>query len=624
MSSSDSTLVTGSPFSARGPVKGTVLGERWEVRELEEADALFLTMRAVDQESDSIVLMRLCAPGLLGDKDARRMAERLKKLIGKGGPTLSPFRDVDREGATLFSVEPYPTGASLRSVLEARRQKGQTFSPAELLPVVARLEAALSGIPAPFFHGDVRPQRIFVAPDRVLLTGGFFLSVMPGDALVDVLERDIPLRRQLAPEVGDGVAGRPSDRWSVAALVWEALTGTAPQPGPRSAPAKLGALGPVLTRYLDADPAHRPSTLVPLLDALATAAGVPTPALVPEPFAIEDDESDSDSTELAHRPALGSETIELLDGPKTEPGVHDTQRLPALDKDGKRPAAPKATRDLEGIDPALLQAAEAGRKISDSGTFELDGQELERLDPKASSRGAQKGALRTPAKASAPADLDPRLVRAALGMSLEGTPVPSKAPEKAGPAPARDAGRTPRKSSSVTQELDTNDLVAVGGAKRAGAGKAARPAAAPAPTTAPARPGAPKPVTGTGAAAPVRAPARNSAPAPQPVARAAPEPARTSSPAPAPRAPVADAAAVPGPAPGSLASPFAAPAAGSYPAPAAPRRAPRSGPTGGVIVGAALVIALLILGAALWYRHTQDAEARENLIDARLRALNHD
>lgn len=651
MSSTDSTLVTGSPFSARGPDKGTVLGERWEVRELEEADALFLTMRAVDQESDSVVLMRLCAPGLLGDKDARRMAESLRRLVGKGGPTINAFRDVDREGATLYAVEPYPTGASLRSVLEARRQKGQTFTPAELVPVVARLEAALAGIPEPFFHGDLRPQRIFVAPERVLLTGGFFLAVMPGDPLVDALQRDIPLRRQFAPEVGDGLAGRPADRWSVAALVWEALTGGAPQPGPRIAPPKLGPLGPVLARYLDADPAHRPPTLGPLLDALASSANVAVPSIAPETLDLESEVTDSESTALAHRPrgAMTSDTDEILRGPKTEPGIHDTARLPALGSDG-RPlvAAPRPPRDLQGIDPALLEAAEASRKMSDSGTFELDGQELERLDSKTGAGRAGKATAQPaekkgkPASADRSSDLDPNLVRAALGGSLptaSEAKAAAKPADKARPPKASPPGSTPRQHD-VTQELSTGDLESLGGSKRSAASaapgaktKSPAPARAalPSPGPAPAR----KPTPGAGVPAPVVAPQRISAPPAQPRASApGPAPARApanvapraprGTPPPPGRAPSAPAAPPIASAPVAADSPFSPPARGTYPAPAPVRRAPAPGPSGGMIVGVALLLALVILGGALWYRYTEDAEARELRIDERLRELRHE
>jgi hypothetical protein len=640
MADSESTLVTGSPLS-RGPRRGDVLGERYEMVELLDSDALAMTYRALDQESETHVLFRLAAPGALGEKEARSLVRRLSPLVGIGGRTIQRIRDVDREGSMVFIVEPWPEGTTLRAVLDSRAAKGTTFSTLELLPVLAKLAEVTLAVPEPWFHGDLRAHRIYVRPDGVRVTGGFALAVLPGDTIVDALTEDVGVRRQFAPEVGDGLAGRPSDRWSVAALAWEALTGAAPGPGPKSAPAALGELGKLLLRYLDPDPALRPTTLEPLVVALAKHGKTAVPKLEPEPFAIETDApSDERTQQIDHADLMPSDTTEVpLTASQDRPGVNDTMRLPAVvleDQPTKR-----EERDLSDIDPNLLRAAAVNRAMTDSGTFKLDAKELKQLGHDAKTAVDAK-------KKSPSGDLDPRLVRAALGLSLDDAKtIPDEPPPKASRAVR------PR---NVTQELDASDLedeALAGIAPRKKVGAAA-PAANKA-TPSPAR------VSGPPMPAPRPIPGPTSSPAPAPVVKSAPSSAAPIKsplpprPAPAPR-PMAAAPRpqpVPQPAPMVMQAPMPQPMPQPTPQPRAieharvvtappasassmsfeeaptridrkePRvEAPRSrGPSGSVVIAVAVVFAVVILALAFWYRSSQQEAALQRQIDDRVREI---
>jgi hypothetical protein len=292
---SDTTWVTGGA-GGRAPRKGDVLGERYEIAEALDSDSLVRTYRGVDQETEAAILVRATPPALLGVPDARKVVERIHPLIGAGGRILSPLLDVDREGTTVFTVEPWPRGTSLRAVLDARRAKGVLLEPREVLPVLARLAAALGSIADAYAHGDVRPERVFIDPDGLVLTGGFLLAAVPAEAIAKVLEDDALVRRCFAPEVGEGLASRASDRWGAAAIVWEALVGTAPGassfPGASSsssasslsAPSTLGPVAPALARALATDPASRPATLDQLIAAVAELARLPVPRVELDSF----------------------------------------------------------------------------------------------------------------------------------------------------------------------------------------------------------------------------------------------------------------------------------------------------------------------------------------------------
>jgi serine/threonine protein kinase len=336
METDPATLVTGTPTGLKSPRVGDVLVERFEITEAVESDCLIHTYQANDQETDASVLVRVTAPGLLGEKDARRLVERMRVLVGATSdlePSAWPtLLDVDREGALVVTVEKMAPGASFRSVLDSRKSKNKRFSAAELLPVAQRLCAALDGLPSTgplsaFHHGDLRAQRILVHPDGLTATGAFLLGSLPGDAVADAISRDVAMRRLFAPEVADGLAGRPADRFAVALLIWEALEGKAPPPAPRAKDSSFATMGELLCRYLTPDPAERPSTLRPLVEALAEGGKI---SWLPDALATRG------------------------------------ERIKA-----KR--EPSASKDL---DPALVAAARAASTISNTGTFKLDDDEL--------------------------------------------------------------------------------------------------------------------------------------------------------------------------------------------------------------------------------------------------------
>lgn len=678
---SDSTMVTGSPTAARTPRTGDVLGERWEIRATISSDGLYATYRGTDQETEDNVLVRVIGLGRLSERDAQRMAARLRMLIGMGGPVLSPIRDVDHEGARLFVIERFPDGASFRSVLETRRAKRQLFTPAELVPLVAHLSSALSAIGGSWFHGDVRAERIYVGPDRVLLTGGFALAVMSGDIVRETLAADGTLRGELAPEAAEGLPGAAADRWGVAALVWEALTGSRPE-DVKTAPASLGELGPLLLRYLDRDASLRPASLEPLVAMLAARAKVPVPRVTPESFSADEPATDIDQTELAlgPDPSLSSEAMALLaSGANDTPSPSDTAKHVALDEDGAIAKAPKTAPapkpkkgDLSDIDPALLAAAQASRSLSDSGTFNLEADELKALE----TQGKPKTTISS-------SELDPRLVRAALGVSMDDAsmdealeenandtlPATAKAAAKAvakaalpmphrAPLPAKSPAKTPaknlaKKPANTTQEIDASELEVVGQ-------KVTREVVRPAKSAAVA------PVSGSAAApmsaSPMSAGQANGAPRPasldsaetfvggkavpaKPMVANQPEIARPQLGAAAAPAALLETPVVPQPLPARVSSvpPPAAPANNlavstdvapkGPPGPGGPRLPANEAPTrvagppsisGNAIIAVAVAVALLILGSAFWYRHVQESTARDHRIDERLRELRHD
>ncbi len=250
----DATQVTGSPTLAAGDARpGDVLAERYELLELLDADGPTLGYRALDQETERPVLVRMLAGPPLDRATLDQVVERLCGLVGVGGRYLSSLLDVDVEAGRPFTVEAWPTGTRLSAIFEARRGRGGALSPREALPVISRLVAALTAIPRPWFHGDVRAERVWVDPEGLRLTGAFLLAALPSG----LRAARTPQAPAAAPELARGDASAETDRFGVAAIAWEALTSEPPRIS--SAPRTLaaGTLA-ALRRALASNPAHRP------------------------------------------------------------------------------------------------------------------------------------------------------------------------------------------------------------------------------------------------------------------------------------------------------------------------------------------------------------------------------
>lgn len=360
----DATQVTGSQLTA-SPRAGDVLAERYELLEAVDFEGPSIGFRGLDQETERPVLVRvLSAPGL-APKSCDQVVAKLRPLIGLGGRFLSPLLDADCERRLPFTVEPFPPGTQLSAILEARRRRGQPLGPQEALPVIARLAAALAALPKGWHHGDVRAERVWLDADGLRLTGGYLLAaLLPRDRASHIAALG-PRTMTYPPEAAHGRTSEASDRWGVAAIAWEALTGRAPD-ALTSANELPPALTAALTALLSSDPEARPRDLSAVLTALAAHANMAVPQLDPEP----------------HSPP---------------PSIR-----------------PHARRKIEEADPDGTQEISFEEIIEESG--ESGGTDAGATGATKAAGGTSRGAesLSKTARQRVADSLDPRLVRAAL------------------------------------------------------------------------------------------------------------------------------------------------------------------------------------------------------------------
>jgi serine/threonine protein kinase len=212
----------------------------------------------------------------------RRFAARAERLSTLRHPVLAAFHEARPLSNPPYVVQEDVGDLTLASVLrDGNGAQDPEAVLAWLLPVAEALDHARSrGLPHP---GPTPETVVFDGRGRPTLNDLGLAMVLPETGAA-ALARHPDL---LPPEARDG-AGRPSDRWALAALAVRCLTG-APLPlvggdaAVSGATAKLPPkLAGVLRRSLSEDAARRHGTAVGLARAFAEACR-PEPAPPPPP-----------------------------------------------------------------------------------------------------------------------------------------------------------------------------------------------------------------------------------------------------------------------------------------------------------------------------------------------------
>lgn len=268
-----------------GPPRGNVLAERYEVTARLTTDAMASRYRAIDQETENSVLVTVMNPELFRSNQERdEFLTRIEPEVGRGGAYMPGLLDADRDGNFVFAVEPFVAGPTLREVLDARRARGEAMEPAEVLPVAAQLQAALASVNGSLPHGDVRAERVVVSKEGVRLVAPFVVAALPRLAVADILGRAAALRAVTAPEVMKAGTSAASDRFGVAAIVVEALTRKPPSGVLPVLSGSLARIGEEVRALLALDPASRPTNLFALIESIAHAANTTPPRFEPASF----------------------------------------------------------------------------------------------------------------------------------------------------------------------------------------------------------------------------------------------------------------------------------------------------------------------------------------------------
>jgi len=281
----DRTQVTGRPTRTSTPGYGQQLNSRYEVGSCLEQDVFSLTFEGYDTHEEERVVIRVVRPALVpSEEEAESVARRLRDAVGIGGTYLNPLLDAGREGHWAYTVEAPPRGASLRTLFASRLAGANPIQAAELLPVIARIDAGLRALPPPWHHGDIRPERVFFTSDGLKLAGAFLVPALPQKALMQAWSTNPALRERRRADVSRGSSGDATDRYGVGLIAHEAILGRLPAEENPAMPRRLGAIGTSISALLLTDSRRRAVNLSDLITHLAAAASIPIPRLEPGPY----------------------------------------------------------------------------------------------------------------------------------------------------------------------------------------------------------------------------------------------------------------------------------------------------------------------------------------------------
>lgn len=250
--------------------KGDLFASRYEVMDRIHDDGILRSYNALDVKTNHSVLLSVLAAALLPNANERsHVVERLKMCTKKGDST--GFLDAGYEGSRVYTVERHPGGVPLRNVLRARASKAQRYRMQELVGFLAPLVEALESNDDPEPHGSIRADVVWVDLSHTAITGWHLTRVLPIARLRRALKQDRALGLAFAPEVSTGAITKAADRYGVAVLVYEALTGRLPDPDAKPI-TSLELVGEALSHYLRREAARRPESLRPLLQTIREQA----------------------------------------------------------------------------------------------------------------------------------------------------------------------------------------------------------------------------------------------------------------------------------------------------------------------------------------------------------------
>ncbi len=215
-----------------------------------------------------------------------RFRRECEALLGLRHPHIVPIHDAGEQDGRGFLVMALARDGSLAARLAAG-PLDQAEAAAVLGPVADALDAAHA---AGLVHRDVTPANVLLDPDGPWLADfgiarRLDATAMTAEGLL------VGTAGFLAPEVIEGSpAGPASDRYALAAVAFEALTGRPPfradgapgllfahvnRPAPRASSLRPGlppGIDAALQRGLAKDPRSRPATARELVDSLRAGA----------------------------------------------------------------------------------------------------------------------------------------------------------------------------------------------------------------------------------------------------------------------------------------------------------------------------------------------------------------
>jgi hypothetical protein len=272
-----------------GPHGGALVAGNYETRRELGAGGMGVVYEAVDVTLDRPVALKRMRPEVgRQQRGKERFLTEARTVAKLRHPNIVGIHAVLEDAGDLYLVLEYVDGETLESVLGRLKR----LNSAQTLAVLAAVGAAVDYAHGQkVIHRDLKPSNIMIdrAGQSKVMDFGIAHQAKVTISQLTMAEA-FGTQAYMPPEQELGQAVRESDVYALAAVAYEALTGTLPFPGPNfhlqkteqsfARPSTLGlppALDAVFERALQPDPKKRYPTARELTAALSRALA-PSPA----------------------------------------------------------------------------------------------------------------------------------------------------------------------------------------------------------------------------------------------------------------------------------------------------------------------------------------------------------
>jgi eukaryotic-like serine/threonine-protein kinase len=211
-------------------VPGEVVAGRYKVIDQIGAGGVGAVYRARDSEVDVDVALKGISPNLLQtEEEQKNFSKAIKAARKLQHPNIVRIYDegMHQQPNRRFYTMKLLEGLTLRKIIRLRHDKGQAFSPDEIVPIFQQLAAALDYAHKQTWHGDLKPENIVVLPDLLKITDFNLVKALPLKPFLGIAKSRSKGFPYIAPELrveAQSIDGRV-DIYSLGVILAEMLTG---------------------------------------------------------------------------------------------------------------------------------------------------------------------------------------------------------------------------------------------------------------------------------------------------------------------------------------------------------------------------------------------------------------
>lgn len=210
-----------------GYCPGDRILNRFEIKDSLGNGQLGATLLAIDKHTDNEVALKIIHPSLIPNSDdGVRFINEMRSLRTETNELTVPLLAADHDDrGRCFVVSRLLRGMSLRHLLEKRKGRKQYFSTEEILPIVEQVTDMLRHHSCRV-HGALAPERIWILPHQLKITGMGIAKQLPPAAVWYRLRSSATSLHYVAPELEFGTPWNPQiDVFAMGALIAELFTG---------------------------------------------------------------------------------------------------------------------------------------------------------------------------------------------------------------------------------------------------------------------------------------------------------------------------------------------------------------------------------------------------------------